>query len=83
MSAFSKYDGWGNEVKPGDVCVRYSNGKLEYIIFKTPVWGGSQSKGEFGKFVTSEGESSLKFKNVLVVNKPKIIQLIRKYYEEK
>ena len=78
-----KYDGAGNELRPGDVCVRQSNGKLEYVVYKKAVWGGNKSKGEFGRFITKTGETSIKFSNVLSAVRPKVLEIIRKYYEDK
>lgn len=84
MSSFKKYDGGGNELKVGDLCVRHVNGKLEYVVYKKEVWGGAKSKGEFGRFVSIRGETSIKFSNVLLAtNRAKAIEIIRKYYEEK
>lgn len=78
-----KYDGAGNELRPGDVCVRQSKGTLEYVVYKKAVWGGNKSKGEFGRFITKNGETSIKFSNVLSAVRPKVLEIIRKYYEEK
>lgn len=89
MMTLNKRDGAGNTLKPGDVCIRHVKGKLEYIVYKKEVWGGNGSKGEFGRFVTAEGESSIKFSNVLFAFDPlssrraKATKVIRKYYEEK
>lgn len=87
-SRFDKKDGEGNTIRPGDVCIRHKAGKLEYIVFKRDVWGTKLSKGEFGKFITSAGETSMKYSNVLFAfdpasaRRPKL-SVIRKFYEGK
>ena len=88
-SRFDKTDGAGNIIKPGDVCVRYRSGKLEYIVFKRGVWGGRLSRGEFGRFITDDGFSSIKYRNVLFAFDPMslrraevgIKKLTRMFYE--
>lgn len=89
MTILNKIDGAGNVIKPGDVCIRHMKGKLEYIIYKKEVWGGQGSKGEFGRFVTNSGETSIKLSNVLFAfdpmgkRRPEVREIIRKFYEEK
>lgn len=83
MVIFSSRDSAGNVLTGGDICVRVHKGKVEYVVYKKPVWGSKSSKGEYGRFITHDGESTIKFKNVLSTKKPRAMELIRRYYEEK
>jgi len=93
-SRFARYDSHGQEIRPGDVCIRAtrSNNKLEYIVYKGTSWGGGKSKGEFGRFITNNGMVSIKFTSVLFSFDPMgerkptesyINKLVRQFYEEK
>lgn len=84
-------DGVGNIICPGDICIRsLRNGKCEYIIFVDSVWGGETSKGEYGRFISTRGFTSIKYSNVLLAFDPMstrtasvgIAELTRKFYEQ-
>lgn len=90
MLSFKKYDAYGQELIPGDVCVRSVNDKVELIVYKGASKGGNQSKGTFGRFLTSKGTRSIKFSSVVSVfdpmgtrrsKPPEIDVLVRQYYE--
>ena len=95
MPNFKKLDKKGQELNPGDVCVRlvrtgpYSQ-NLEFIVYKGEVFGGKGSKGEFGRFITPSGQSSIKYSSVVFVFEPvgerrsesdEVQTVLRKYYE--
>lgn len=89
MSITKKTDKAGNVLLSGDVCVREVHGVLEYVVYKKEVYGARGSKGEYGRFVTENGETSIKFRNILFAFDPlstrraRAAEVIRKYYEEK
>lgn len=91
MTWKTNQDGVGNVLIPGDICVRsLRGGKCIYCIFVGSVWGSKSSKGEYGKFLTSNGFSSFKLSNVLLAFDPiserratiGISELTRKFYEQ-
>lgn len=91
MTWRNSYDAAGNEIKAGDVCVRATkSGKCEYCVFSSYIWGGPNSKGEFGKFYTNSGITHIKFSNVLLAcdpigtRNPKhgFNEIVRRFYEE-
>lgn len=91
MTWKTNYDGQGNIIKPGDVCIRNTrNGKCEYLIYVDSVWGGQTSKGDFGRFLSKDGFTSIKYINVLFAFDPMskrratkgVQELIRKFYEQ-
>ena len=90
-----KLDKKGQQLFPGDVCVRlgragpYSQ-NLEFIVYKGEVFGGKGSKGEFGRFITSTGMTSIKYSSVVFAFDPvgdrrseadEIKTVLKKYYE--
>lgn len=84
-------DGAGNVIHPGDVCVRNLRGSsCEYIVFVDSVWGGKNSKGEYGRFLNRNGFTSIKYRNVLLAFDPVserrakigINELVRNFYEQ-
>jgi len=89
MPVARQLDKAGNELYYGDVCVRALHGVIEYVVYKKEVYGATGSKGEYGRFVTKDGETSIKFRNILLAfdplssRRPKAGEVIRKYYEEK
>lgn len=93
MSSFrDKKDAYGQVLKPGDVCARSNGNKVELVVYKGVSWGGNQSKGEFGRFITTSGSRSLKYTSVIFVfdpmgerrNKaPEVTQITREFYEGK
>lgn len=87
----SAKDAVGNVIIPGDVCVYASSSRgCIYVVFSDTVWGGTQSKGEYGRFLSEYGISSIKYSNVLLAYDPmssrrsKIVsnELTRKFYEQ-
>lgn len=87
-----KYDKYGQELYPGDICVRDNRGKIELIIYRKESWGGKNSKGEWGNFETLDGATSVKFSSVVFVcdpmgtrkiDTPSSRELTRKFYEGK
>lgn len=81
----NKHDAAGNEIRPGDLCVVYRNYRLEYAVHRKEVWGAKGSKGEYGRFITRDGETTIKYRNVLLAtdkNKKTAKELIKKYFEE-
>lgn len=83
---FDKHDKTGQVIQPGDVCVW----KGELVLYKAPSWGGNNSRGEYGKFITSSEERSLKFTSVIFAFDPMgarknqsatVKELCRKFYE--
>lgn len=96
-SRWSKRDSSGQVIHPGDVCVRivrddrnFNKGSLEYCVYKGEAWGGSGSKGEYGRFITSGGNRSIKYTSILFAFDPmgkrrasteEIRELTKKFYE--
>ena len=83
---FDKKDSTGQVIRPGDICVWEG----ELVLYKSPSWGGSNSKGEYGQFITSTGKRSLKFTSVIFAFDPMgtrknqstaVKELCRKFYE--
>lgn len=76
MPNFSKVDSQGQELNPGDVCVRmvkdgkFNKSKLEFCVYKKASWGGKNSEGKFGRFETPNGPRSIKYSSVLFVFDP-------------
>ncbi len=77
MPNFKKLDTQSQELNPGDVCVRmvkdnrnFNKGSLEFVVYRGESWGGSKSKGQFGRFATPNGTRSLKYTSVLFVFDP-------------
>lgn len=92
MSFRDKKDAYGQVLKPGDVCARSINDKVELVIYREETWGGNKSKGEFGRFVTPNGTRSLKYTSVVFVFDPMserraktsdVIRITKQYYEER
>lgn len=87
-----KLDKYGQELRPGDVCARSINDKVELVVYRGEVWGAKGSKGDFGRFISSDGSRTLKYTSVVFVFDPlserrartsEIVSLTRKYYEER
>lgn len=97
MPNFKKHDGQGQELNPGDVCVRlvkdnrnFNKSSLEFVVYRGESWGGSKSKGQFGRFSTPHGTRSLKHTSVLFVFDPmgkrrakseQVTQVMKQFYE--
>lgn len=90
MLNFDKHDKYGQVIYPGDVCVRASKKGAEFVIYKKHSWGSKKSRGEFGRFITPNGECSVKYSSVIFVFNPlgdrrskteQVTKLIRKFYE--
>lgn len=84
--SFNKTDRYNQPLHPGDICV-YDN---QLVIYKKESWGGEGSKGEYGKFITTMGTRSIKYKNVIFAFDPmgerrnksdEVRELCRKFYE--
>ncbi len=91
MTWMHSKDGAGNIIRPGDLCVRSTrNGHPEYCIFVGSVWGGKASGGEYGRFLTPSGFTSIKYSNSLLAFDPMserkaekgIKDLVRRFYEK-
>lgn len=93
-SSLKKRDKYGQEIKPGDVCVRLVRGNmtstLQFCVFEKPAWGGKGSKGEFGRFITPDGTRTIKYTNVVFMfdsmsdrrsRAEQVIEVTRKFYE--
>ena len=87
-----KKDSYDQDLTPGDVCARNINDKVELVVYKGVSWGGSKSKGEFGRFITPGGVRSIKYTSVVFAFDPlskrraktdEITRIIRQFYEEK
>lgn len=90
-----KKDKHGQFIYPGDVCVRLhrsSQGttELQFVSFDKPAWGGEGSKGEYGRFITPSGPSSIKYSSVVFAfdpigkrknNSPQVKQVVSEFYE--
>lgn len=92
MSFKDKTDSLGQVIYPGDICARSINDKVELVIYREETWGGSKSKGEFGRFVTPRGTRSLKYTSVVFVFDPlskrrartsDVIRITKQFYEER
>lgn len=92
MTWINKKDAVGHIIKPGHICVKANRiGGCEYCIFIGSAWGGKRSTGEYGQFITTRGNTSVKYKNVLLAYDPlvtegnvkEIKELVRTYYERK
>ena len=95
-----KRDKYGQELTPGCVCVRVRKNawprtndeprqNLEFCVYKG-VTRGSKSTGKFGRFITANGEVSIRHGGVVFVFEPsserrakteEITKLVRSYYE--
>lgn len=91
-SRWKKRDAYGQVIHPGDICVRSINDKVELVIYKGESWGGKESKGEFGRFITPSGNRSLKYTGVVFAFDPmgerrnkseQVTKLVREFYEGK
>ena len=91
MTWITKKDAEGNAISPGDVCIRARRHTgCEYCIYVDSVWGGKVSRGEFGRFLTSKGLTSIKYSNILLAFDPMskrrpelgVNELIRRFYEQ-
>lgn len=87
---WKKRDKYGQELRPGDVCIRSIDDKPQFVVYKKEVFGGKGSKGEFGRFITEDGLRTIKFTSVVfaydpmgerVVKHKKIDGLVRSFYE--
>lgn len=65
-SRWAKSDVYDEKIFPGDICV-YNN---QFIIYKGEAWGAKNSKGQFGRFITSDGVRSLKYTSVVFAFDP-------------
>jgi len=92
MSFRTHRDLLGQEIVPGDVCARSVKDKVELVIYRGDSWGGAKSKGEFGKFVTLNGQRTLKYTSVVFVFDPmserrakanEVLSITKKFYEER
>lgn len=91
MLSHKKYDRYGNHIRPGDICTRSKEDRVEYVIYKGEVFGSKTGKGEFGRFLTVDGQTSLKYTSVVFAFDPlskrrptakEVTRLIKKFYEK-
>ena len=91
-SRWTKKDRYGQVLQPGDVCARTVNNKVELVVYKGDSWGGNNSKGEFGRFITPDGTRTIKYTSVVFVFDPmgerhakaeQVTKLVREFYEGK
>lgn len=94
-SRWAKVDLNGNVIHPGDVCTRVvrtgAKATLEYCVYKGESWGGSNSKGVYGRFISQDGTlRSIKYTSVLLAfdpmgerraQSPLIRKLVKIFYE--
>jgi len=92
MSFRDKKDSLGQTIYPGDICARSLKDKVELVVYRGESWGGSKSKGEFGRFVTPGGPRTLKYSSVVFVFDPlskrrartsEVIRITKQFYEER
>ena len=90
MLSFDRYDKYGQVLHPGDVCARAAKGGVELVVYKKHSWGTKRSKSEFGRFITPNGERSVKYSSVAFVFNPmgdrraraeQLTKLVREFYE--
>jgi hypothetical protein len=84
--AFEKRDRTNQLLRPGDICIY----KGMLAVYLKPSWGGENSKGEYGQFITSLGKHSVRYSNVTFAfdpmgkrrnNSEEVKELCRKFYE--
>lgn len=88
-----KTDRFGHVLRPGDICVRAVDDQPQYIIYKGEAYGAKGiSKGEYGRFLTGNHKTTVKYSSVAFVLDPmgkrkassvEIKTLIKRFYEEK
>lgn len=90
MLNFDKYDRYGEVIRPGDVCARAGRGGAELVVYKGHSWGAKGSKGEFGRFITPDGNRSIKYSSIVFAFDPvgnrrskakQATKIIREFYE--
>lgn len=97
MSLLSpKKDKFSQNINPGDICVRQVRERnkmtsyLEFVIYKEGVWGGTSSKGEFGRFITPNGIRTIKYSSVVFAFDPlserrsradSVLSITKQFYE--
>lgn len=89
MLNLKRYDKYGQEMRPGDVCARSNRDKVELVLYKGDAYGKT---GDYGRFITPQGVVSLKFTSVALAFDPmgkrrtqadEVKALVRQYYEGK
>lgn len=70
---FNKYDKYGQLLTPGDICIRQTKDgpyrrNIEFVLYKGV--GKGSVTGEYGRFITTEGESSIKHSSVIFAFDP-------------
>lgn len=87
-----KKDRYGRDIEIGSVCAWSHNGKVELVIYEKSAWGGENTAGEFGRFITADQTRSIKYSSVVFVfdpikdsrtTAPIVKELMEKYYEGK
>lgn len=58
---FKRYDKYGQQLRPGDICARSSRDKVELVIYKGDAHGKT---AKYGRFISPQGVVSLKFTSV-------------------
>lgn len=93
-SIWLKRDRDGQVLHEGDVCVRITRpGHIpQFCVYKGESYGKKGGKGEYGKFITPDGVTSIKYTSVLFSFDPmgkrradteQVREMTRKFYEEK
>lgn len=86
MLDLKRYDKYGQEILPGDICVRSKRDKIEIVIYKGDTRGKTPN---YGRFLSPEGNTTIKFSGVVFAFDPmgkrrnqskEVKQLIKKYY---
>ena len=90
MLDFNRYDAYGQVLKPGDVCVAKTKDKgPRFCIYKHEV--KKSRRGEYGRFITEKGVTTIKFTNVVFVfdtltdrrgKTEAVNELVRAFYED-
>ena len=92
IAKWTKLDKYGYPIQAGDVCAISLNDDVQLAVYKSDSWGGPNSKGEYGRFITPTGVRTLKHSNVVFVFDPlgkrrstaKLVQtMIQEFYEGK
>lgn len=88
MLSFKRYDKYGQEIFPGDVCARSKRDKIELIVYKGDAYGRTN---KYGRFISPEGQITVKFTSVAFAFDPmgsrrskanQVNELVQQYYEK-
>lgn len=86
---FRKRDKYGQELSPGDIVAISRKDKVELLIYKEGVYGGKKNGGQYGRFESVDGPTTVKYRNVAFAFDPmgkrkadteQVRKLIRRFY---